>query len=341
MKRALLVLVPLCGCLSTPSAPDGPTHRWRELAGASEPGKLHSARMTFDESRKSVVMHGGVMAGSAIQTTWQLTDGDTWTEICPSADLPALYAPAFAYDPVGEQLVLAGGSTTDNFRSPTGEVWTCSSKTAMSTWVHHSVALPAAVVGAQMVHDGTRLILVGGNDDMNMYRRQSLTTTDLQTWEPHVVVSPSTFGGASTNITYDARNGRILALKNYTSAFGGSTEATNELWQLPKNAGNWSLICGPSAHGCGWEARYEASLAYFEETDSAFAIGGTGGSPKTEFAGSWILDNNELIHSDDNPPARDRAAMIYDREHKRLVVYGGNGRGCSGDCGTTWVLEAE
>jgi hypothetical protein len=339
MKR-VVSLVALSGCLSTPAPPDGPTHHWRELDNASQPGKLHSPRMTFDQARKSVVLHGGVMDGQAIHATWMLTETG-WTEICKSMDLPSLHAPAFAYDPIGEQLVIAGGSTNENFREPTTDVWTCSSKSDPATWVHQSVALPQAVVGAQLVHDGSRLILVGGNDDMDMYMRASYTTTDLQTWGTLQAASPATFGGASTNITYDARNQRILALKNYTTAYGASSEATNELWQLPNNGG-WSLICGPNMHGCGWDARFEASLAHFGETDSVVAIGGTGSSPRTEFAGSWILDNNELIRFDDNdPPARDRAAMVYDSERKRIVLYGGNGRGCGGDCGTTWVLEAE
>jgi hypothetical protein len=336
MKRPILAVVALSGCLSTPSPPDAPTHRWRVLDGANEPGKLNAPRMTYDQTRKTVVLQGGIMDGALVRATWQLTDSG-WTEICRSADLPLVHAPAFAYDPNGQQLVLAGGSTTDNYLSPTDEIWTCSSTDAMATWVHRSETLPLAVVGAQLVHDGTRLILVGGNDEMNNFAHPSFTTTDLQTWTPLAAATPATFGGAATNITYDARNGRVLALKNYTKPAGA--EMTNELWQLGTNG--WGLICGPNMNGCGWEPRYEAALAYFEATDSVFAIGGTGGAPKTEFAGSWILDNDELIHTHEDPPARDRAAVSYDSEHKRLVVYGGNGRGCEGDCGTTWVLEAE
>jgi hypothetical protein len=288
-----------------------------------------------------VVLHGGVVQDGvgAVNTTWQLKSDDTWGEICSSATLPALYSPAFGFDPRGQQLVVAGGSSTEDFKTPTTAVWTCSSSDAGATWVQHVVPLPRAVVGAQLVSDGARLILVGGNDDTGEYMREAFATTDLLAWQQIGAASPAAFGGAATNITYDVTNERVLALKNYTAAFGRSPEPTDELWELRKDAGHWSLICGPSASGCGWKPRFEAALAHFPASDSTFAIGGTGGSPTTEFEGSWILDDNELVHSHDDPPARDRAAMIYDDERQRLVVFGGNGRGCDGDCASTWILE--
>ncbi|HUS27947.1 MAG TPA: hypothetical protein VMZ53_05545, partial [Kofleriaceae bacterium] len=123
--------------------------------------------------------------------------------------------------------------------------------------------------------------------------------------------------------------------------FGDKADATDELWELRASSDHWALVCGPTQKGCAWEPRSEASLAYLAATDSTFAIGGAGGNPRHEFKGAWILDDNEFIHSHDDPPARDFASMSYDPERKRIVVYGGNGVGCAGDCDGTWILESD
>jgi hypothetical protein len=345
MSRAF-ALVALSGCLAEPGAPGGRARAWREVSKANQPGALHSPRMTWDKTRKSVVLHGGVTVDGSVRTTWELTDDYVWTEICPTTVLPALYSPAFAFDPVAERLVIAGGSSTPDYLSPSTEVWTCSSTAPAATWVPHPIPLPRALVGAQLVYDDARgiMVITGGNNETGTSSRESFATSDLQAWDPLGIASPAAFGGAATNITYDNRNERILALKNYTTGVGGLGEATNELWQLPKSAGNWSLICGSAMQACQWEARSEAALAHLGESLATFAIGGSSGGPRGELAGSWILDNGELVQSHDDPPARARAGVGYDNDRQELIVYGGTGTGCRGAggyCDTTWILDLE
>lgn len=341
-----VVLLGVAGCLAQPGPPEGRRRVWRELPGAGQPGALHSPRMTFDQTRKAVVLHGGATVDGPVTSTWELTASGTWSEICPTANMPALHSPAFAYDPVGEQLVLAGGSTMADFTAPTDAVWTCSSTVAGATWVEHPTPLPQALVGGQLVHDGGRnlLVLVGGIDAARTFAASSFATADLQTWQPLGPASPAAFGGTATNVTYDDQDERILALKNYTAPITSAVEPTNELWQLPKNAGHWSLVCGPSTQSCGWDARSEAALVHLGESLTTLAIGGFDRGRNAVFSGTWILDNDELVRSHDDPPARDRAGVAYNKDRQEVIVYGGNGSGCRGagdNCDTTWLLELE
>jgi hypothetical protein len=299
--------------------------------------------MTYDKTRKAVILHGGVLREGtvhrAVNRTWILEDDREWREICVTPALPALHAPGFAYDPLHEQLMLVGGSMTDDFKTPSDAVWTCSTTAVDATWIPQP-PLPRGVIAAQLVHDTGRgsMVLVGGVDAAGEYSRDSLATTALQTWVPLPVDTPAAMGGSATNVTYDDRDERILALKNYARAFGAGHEPVNELWQLPKNAGHWSLVCAP----CLNTPRSEAALVHLGASTSTFVIGGHEGN--TDLAGSWILDNGELVQSHDDPPARDRAGVTYNVERDQVVVYGGNGPGCHGEganCNTTWVLELE
>ncbi|HUS32437.1 MAG TPA: hypothetical protein VMZ53_28245, partial [Kofleriaceae bacterium] len=61
MKRTALATLALTACLSVPEPPASKTHHWKELAGANQPVKLHGARMTWDDERKSIVLFGGVV----------------------------------------------------------------------------------------------------------------------------------------------------------------------------------------------------------------------------------------------------------------------------------------
>lgn len=338
MKHFAL-LVALTGCLSTPPAPEGRARVWRELPDSGQPGALHGPRMTYDRVRKEVVLHGGAGVDGGTNKTWAFVRGSGWTEICPSMTLPVLYSPAFVYDPVGEQLVLAGGSTSQDFTSPSTTIYTCSSTAAGATWVPLSTPLPRAIVGGHLVYDDARdsLILVGGNEEIDTYSRASFATTNLQEWQTIAATSPAAFGGAATNITYDDRNERILALKNYAKPFGTIGESVNELWQLGKNASNWSLVCGEC-----YSPRSDASLVHTGESLSTFVIGGF--HRDQEIDGAWVLDNEELIQSHDDPPGRDRAGVSYNRDRQEVYVYGGNGDGCRGagnNCDTTWILDLE
>ena len=101
---------------------------------------------------------------------------------------------------------------------------------------------------------------------------------------------------------------------------------------------HWSLVCGP----CLRAPDPRCSLVHLGQSAATFVVGGYASGE--ELAGSWILDNDELVRSHDDPPARDRAGVAYDSGRNEVVMYGGNGSGCAGEggnCNTTWILGLE
>jgi hypothetical protein len=58
----------------------------------------------------------------------------------------------------------------------------------------------------------------------------------------------------------------------------------------------------------------------------------------TELAGTWERDAQGIRMLSSLPDRRDSVAIAYDAKRDVFVAYGGNGRGCSGNCAETWEL---
>lgn len=337
MKAGALIAVFATGCLSTPASPEGASHRWIELPTANQPGKLHSPDMVYDDARQTVVLYGGIdESRAALTATWELDVDGVWRRICAESEPPPLHQPALGHDSRTQRLILAGGSTTDDLMSPVNDVYVCNSSDVRG-WTHVGT-LPFPVAGAQLLDDRGRgaMAIFGGTGDMGMVEGVIYLSTDLQNWTARPVPAPTALGGAAPTATYDKNRERILALKNYTSRYGSSAEPTDELWEIATGDTQWSRVCGP----CSNEPRSEAGLVHFIATDNVFMMNGLGRN-RGELEGAWILDNDRFVRSHDDPPARDRGAYAYNESNETLVVYGGNGPGCDGNCGTTWFMTAE
>src|SRR5215510_9216284 len=134
---------------------------WTQKFPATSPPPTSSSAMAYDGAHQQVVMFGGAVAGTIVNSTW-VWDGSNWTQKFPtSSPSPRLHA-AMAYDAARQQLVLFGGGPG----SPTAfaDTWVWDG----SNWTQEfPPASPLARSGHRMAYDSARaqVVLFGGSVD--------------------------------------------------------------------------------------------------------------------------------------------------------------------------------
>lgn len=90
------------------SAASQPGWSWIHKIPASGPIGLYGHAMTYDSTRKVVVLFGGKNVQRERSETWEW-DGVTWTLRHPPTSPYARYRHAMAFDPIRNRVVLFGG----------------------------------------------------------------------------------------------------------------------------------------------------------------------------------------------------------------------------------------
>jgi cysteine-rich repeat protein len=210
-----------------------------QSAAAGPTSRCYSG-MAFDGAE--IVMFGGTTAGqdngNANAETWTW-DGSAWHSAAPAMAPSARYAPAMAYDPVRDQVVLFGGLLLPAVQ---GDTWIWDHKT--QTWSKPAVALsPPARAYASMAWDPARqtLVLYGG------FGTQSLD--DAWQWDGQRWSALAIAGGPGVRQTYalaTSPDGAGILM------FGGSTEIP--IFASP------AVRTGPFADL--WRARWDGTTSY-------------------------------------------------------------------------------
>ena len=151
---------------------------WTQVATTGPPRRYGHA-MTYDASRKRVLLFGGIGAGSLpLGDTWEW-DGNTWQQ--RSSPAPARSGHAMVYDSARSRAVVFGGSPS----SVSAETWEWDG----TTWARVSTSGPGALTGHAMAYDKTRgkTILFGGGDpwsDADTWEWDGLTWLRMTSSEP-------------------------------------------------------------------------------------------------------------------------------------------------------------
>jgi hypothetical protein len=139
---------------------DGQT--WAEQRPATSPPARRNASMAYDAARQQIVLFGGwstsgMSRSHLLGDTWTW-DGQTWTEQTPPMTPPGRFAAGMAYDAVGQQVVLFGGSDGN---MPLGDTWTWNGK----GWsLQAPTASPTARRSPGMASTAQKVVLFGGAD---------------------------------------------------------------------------------------------------------------------------------------------------------------------------------
>jgi len=135
--------------------------------------------------------------------------------------------------------------------------------------------------------------------------------------------SPRRDGGGGA-ATYDPIGLRVLIY--------GSDQADDDLWAWDGN--EWTQLC----QECTGVPRSGAMLEVDPGRQRILIVGGW--DPLVQIVGTWELDDKGQAACDvRQPSARDSSGIARDPVRDRIVLLGGNGNGCGGNCDETLELE--
>lgn len=180
-------------------------------------------------------------------------------------------------------------------------------------------------------HDQADVMLYGGADE-----RQVLA--DLWAWngEQWLCLSdggppPRTFPA----LAYDSAENRLILFGGNRVLFGTAEDTAtflDDMWAWDGQA--WHQI-----HVSTPPARAEAGIAYDSDRQRAVLFGGHSneGGKRIRFGDTWEWDGQRWEQkSSEGPTPRNGAAMAYDAQRKRTVLFGG-----SGASGETWEWDGQ
>jgi hypothetical protein len=159
-----------------------------------------------------------------------------------------------------------------------------------------------------------RVVLIGGVGDPKPADRDQVWTWSGARWDRASIEGP--VGRVNAGAAYDVRHGRAVVT-------GGSRKAD----------GNWEVV-GDSWQGDlrGWRRIADITP---RDHHSLVADGRGGilmfGAIPADRSGPWPADTWRLQDDDwkrvasDGPPGRGRTALVYDRKHEHVVLFGGVG----------------
>jgi hypothetical protein len=278
-------------------------------------------RMVFRESDGAVYLYGGAI-GSAIPngTMWKYLDGE-WSTVCnPCAPGPR-YQQALVYDSRRDRFVLFGG-LDGTLTAPVllGDTWiyTDAGWSELTT-----TSSPPPGFGHHAAYDPVRdaVVLVGGTDNDVLYDEVWELVAD--DWQQSAESFPFGIGGFGQSAFFDSVRGEI-------GFFGGRSAGSviDALWYF--DGTRWAQTCS----ACSGRARDFAAATFDPTLRHVVIVGGYDGA---EIGGTTHLDATGSVALVDRlvPSPRDSMGIAYDSARDVIVVFGGNGPTCDGDCDET------
>jgi hypothetical protein len=291
------------------------------------PPARSDAAMVFDPATGSVVMFGGQL-GPLGNDTWTW-DGAVWHRHS-QPDAPISYGALMAYDPASMRVVLYLDSYAPSCPSAVGcnghdaQTWTWDG----DRWHREAVSTPDGGGALALDPVSAEPVLLAGSVE-------STARCPLETWvwkghewrrEVDAAHSPQ-FGLAHGLVTDPATRHLIYVVTPVAPNFGcGDTSATWQ-WDAPR----WSRLSTAAAAPPG-----PISIGIDEVNHQVVALTATG-ETWTRDGQAWT--RRHPVHS---PGPRGGAAMAYDPEHRRLVLFGGDdqtGLMRAGAKGDTWTWD--
>lgn len=294
---------------------------WEQLAPTVHPEPTWYGSLAYDPARETVLLYGGGAAyGAARAELWEL-DGDVWTLLCDACPPGPRFGAAFYYDSDAGRLVLFGGSTAHAGEGALDDAWAF----VDGAWT----ALATTGVAPQRfsfahAYDAARGVLVvfGGQ------------TTDGIPSDEVYELDGTAWGGPFTPV--ERPSAREYVMGAYAKSHGGvvvygSAIYDDDAWLW--NGTAWTRLCVE----CTGTGRALAAMIEAPPGGDLLLVGGWTGA--VELAGTLRWEGDAFLVASPAPTARDTVGLAYDPKRQRIVLFGGNGDGCSGggNCLETWA----
>lgn len=319
---------------------------WTRMAGVV-PTEIFEARLAVDATTGDGVLAATIYDATLGETTvqtWHLTASgwdlraQTPSPPTSSDDLPP--ESSLAWDPISRRII-AYGSGTDPVQQGTrawdGARWTRLVNATEPGQRHEHVMATHGGLGA--------VVLLGGHDrdELNSMCTTcpALTPTAWRFtgtgWVPLARAAP--VPSTHSAVAFDARRDRVLLLGGYRI----DANRINESWLLDSALG-WTDAGIPFA-----EPRAGLALAYDDARDEAIGFGGSFKPPTTDevvldetYRWSTTTGWDDVAVVGGRPPARVEAAMAYDSNRSRVLLFGGTtGPGPDDELGDLWQWDGD
>jgi len=252
---------------------------------ACAPPRRYVASMAYSNASKVAVMYGGYNADFvALADTWEYdVTTNTWTNRTGGTQPRALGAHRMVYDPVGNQIILVGVTSTFtametwNYSIPTHK-WT--QKTFTGTFSPRS----SFSLGYNYETGYKRVVLFGGSGMMTQY-------SDTFEYNPQTNVWVNTTPATSPSARYDAE--MVYSYKTGIEGltlWGGGPASVTETWKYYHEAGvpTWLQLTVATAPSPG---RRQFGMGYDHAYDKMILYGGSTVPSGPRLNDTWALEN--------------------------------------------------
>lgn len=275
------------------------------------PRALHG--MTYDSTRKNVIVVAGVGNGGAMLQDTHKWNGATWSAgpTTFAGGAPARHYVVIAFDAAAGKVVMFGGA--DGSTNYLGDTLTWDGVSASWVYVCATASCgPGARVNHAMTYDAERKVVV-------MYGGQRPGGTPLldDTWEFSGATNTWTrkFPAASPppssthSLAYDSKRKRVVA-------FGGSLA---DAWEYDGNT--WTQrIANPTP-----TQRSHGAMVFDESVGRIVYYGGSPSGTYTPYDERWDWDGTCWKNTTAaTPSSRNTPRMAYDAVHSKMVLFGGS-----------------
>ena len=290
----------------------------------------HGHAMVYDEAHRQLLLFGGTGAEGTLpsgdrSSTWKW-DGTSWTRLATTGPSPR-YQPAIAYDATRQRVVLYGGQSgvfpnitvlADTWEWD-GTAWTQKATTGPSARVHQSMAFDRA---------RGRVVLYGGFNSATQQELSDIWEWDGTSWRQATASGPA--NSIALAVAYDEKT---AALYLYSMpANGGAVAASRWNGTTLSAAASAAPPCVPIRGQLAALGSTPGGLLFYVHSCDQT---GTTIQPQT-----WRWEGATWASvSGTQPPTRLNAALAYDRDRGRVVLYGGEVGAGVPDLADTWELD--
>jgi hypothetical protein len=242
------------------------------------------------------------------------------------------------YDPVGERILLFGGSFYSGSYTFYSDTW--SYDVAKAEWTKLTTkGNPTARFNHPMVYDSDRkeIVLFGGFSASDRIGDTWIYNIASNTWTL-VPTQSSPSRRSDPAAAYDANNKKVIIFSGY----GRDDQMQGDTWAFDTETRTWTQMSPATSPA----RRYGSMMVYDTYTGKCLLFGGhltaedgrDLGYENEIWAYDYAADSWEKIPTNTKPPARYWTDVAYDPEGNRIILFGGS-QGGGNDLGDTWVYS--
>jgi hypothetical protein len=290
----------------------------------------HGHSMVYDEARRQLLLFGGVGTEGTSpsgdrNSTWRW-DGTTWTRLATTGP-SARYEAAVTYDATRQRVVLYGGQSgvfpnitvlADTWEWD-GNAWTQRATTGPGARMHQAIAFDRG---------RGKVVLYGGFDGTNVQELNDIWEWDGTSWTQATVSGPA--NSTALGPVYDEKTA-ALYLYSVPQA-GGAISATRWNGTTLTPVTSAAPPCVPVRRQFTALGSNPGGLFFYANSCSLPAT--------TILPQTWRWDGSTWTSlTGTQPLSRSNAALAFDRDRNRVVLYGGEVGAGTPDLADTWEFD--